>query len=126
MSMHRWWVKKAVGVTALIVVACAALGWLVMALWNWLVPPLFGLSIITFWQGLGLFVLGRLLFGGMRFFGGHHAAHRHQMHERWKHMTPEERESFSRGLRRGCRWSSRDEATTEDKEPDARNFVTRP
>jgi len=124
MSMHRYWLKKAVAVAALVVIACAALGWLVMALWNWLLPPILGLSSITFWQGLGLFVLGRLLFGGLRFFGGHHAAHRHHLHERWKHMTPEERESFSRGLRRGCRWG-RDESATEDR-PEARNFVARP
>ncbi|MFL6617024.1 MAG: hypothetical protein ACJ8MH_00395 [Povalibacter sp.] len=126
MSMHRWWLRKAVGVVALIIIGSAALGWLVMALWNWLLPPLFGLSSITFWQGLGLFVLGRLLFGGMRFFGGHHAAHRHHLHERWKHMSAEERESFSRGLRRGCRWSSRDEAASDDNRPDSRNFVARP
>jgi hypothetical protein len=113
MSMHRWWLKKAVAVAALIVLACAALGWVVMALWNWLLPALFGLTTITFWQGLGLFVLGRLLFGGMRLFGGHHA-HRQQMYERWQHMTPQERESFSRGLKRGCRWASRDEG-----QPDA-------
>ncbi|MFL6578791.1 MAG: hypothetical protein ACJ8MR_19360 [Povalibacter sp.] len=126
MSMHRWWLRKAVGVVALIIIGSAALGWLVMALWNWLLPPLFGLSSITFWQGLGLFVLGRLLFGGMRFFGGHHAAHRHHLHERWKHMSAEERESFSRGLRRGCRWSSRDEAASDENRPDSRNFVARP
>jgi hypothetical protein len=126
MSMHRWWVKKAVAVVVLVTLAGAALGWLVMALWNWLLPPLFGLSAITFWQGLGLFVLGRLLFGGMRFFGGHHEAHRRHMYERWKHMSPEERESFSRGLRRGCRWASRDEANSDSTRPESGNFVARP
>jgi len=105
MSMHRWWFRKAVGVVALVAVAGTALGWLVMGLWNWLLPPLLGLSTITFWQGLGLFVLGRLLFGGFRFGGHHH--HGHHLHERWKHMTPEERESFSRGLKRGCHWAHR-------------------
>ena len=125
MSMHRWWVKKAIGVIALIALAAAGLGWLVMALWNWLLPPLFGLSAITFWQGLGLFLLGRLLFGGMRFFGGghHHYAQRQQMYERWKSMSPEERESFSRGLRRGCRWGARHES--ESSGPESRNFVAR-
>ncbi|HEY5809321.1 MAG TPA: hypothetical protein VIT67_15205 [Povalibacter sp.] len=122
MSMHRWWVKKVVGCVALIVIGGAALGWLVTSLWNWLLPPLFGLGAITFWQGLGLFLLGRLLFGGFRIFGGHHGHHRHHMHERWKHMTPEERESFSRGLKR-CGWgyrhghdgSSHDEASATSR-----------
>jgi hypothetical protein len=39
-------------------------GKLVMSLWNWLLPPLFGLPAITFWQGLGLLMLCRILFGG--------------------------------------------------------------
>ena len=43
-------------------------GQLVMSLWNWLLPPLFGLPAITFWQGLGLLILCRILFGG---FGSH-------------------------------------------------------
>jgi hypothetical protein len=74
-------------------------------LWNWLLPGLFGLATITFWQGLGLFVLGKLLFGGFRGFG--HQRHRRDRHwhKRWQRMTPEQREQFSRGMRRGCRWS---------------------
>ena len=36
----------------------------VMHLWNWLLPPLFGLPRVTFWQGLGLLLLCRILFGG--------------------------------------------------------------
>lgn len=38
------------------------LGALVMVLWNWLVPAIFGLGTITFWQGWGLLVLTGLLF----------------------------------------------------------------
>ena len=43
-------------------------GELVLQLWNWLLPPLFGWRQITFWQALGLLALCRILFGG---FGGH-------------------------------------------------------
>ena len=39
-------------------------GTVVQLLWNWLVPPIFGWSPITFWQALGLLVLCRILFGG--------------------------------------------------------------
>lgn len=38
-------------------------GYFVMLLWNWLMPEIFGLGLITFWQAFGLVVLGRLLFG---------------------------------------------------------------
>ena len=39
-------------------------GWIVVWLWNWLMPMLFGLPTITFWQGVGIFVLAKILFGG--------------------------------------------------------------
>ncbi len=40
------------------------LGALVMVLWNWLMPEIFGLGIITYWQGFGIALLAKLLFGG--------------------------------------------------------------
>ena len=46
-------------------------GWIVMHLWNWLLPPLFGWRMITFWQALGLLVLCRILFGGVSGRGWH-------------------------------------------------------
>ena len=41
-------------------------GNVIMWLWNWLMPSLFGLRTIGFWEGLGLFLLAKILFG----FGG--------------------------------------------------------
>lgn len=38
-------------------------GNLIMWLWNWLMPGLFGLRTIGFWEGLGLFLLAKILFG---------------------------------------------------------------
>lgn len=100
---RRGWLK-CLGVLAVVILAGAALGWVVTALWNWLMPTLFGFAAITFWQALGLFLLGRILIGGLRGYGGHgHRRHR-RMHERWEQMTAEERESFSRGLRHRCGW----------------------
>ena len=79
-------------------------GELVMHLWNWLLPGLFGWHAITFWQGLGLLVLCRILFGG---FGGHgkdRSRWRKGRGERWERMTPEEREKFRKEMReRWCR-----------------------
>lgn len=43
--------------------------YLLMALWNWLMPEIFGLPTLGFWQTLGVFVLAKLLFG---FGGGGH------------------------------------------------------
>lgn len=34
-----------------------------MLLWNWLMPAMFGLVKITFWQSYGFMVMVRLFFG---------------------------------------------------------------
>ena len=73
-------------------------GELVMHLWNWLAPALFGLRSITFWQALGLLALCRILFGGFGLSGGSSRSSRRRMFERWEQMTPEERERFRQGL----------------------------
>ena len=38
-------------------------GFIIMWLWNWLMPDLFGLTTITYWQGVGLFILFKILTG---------------------------------------------------------------
>ena len=101
-----------------IVIFTAIGGSVVMLLWNWLAPTLFGLRLITFWQAIGLLALCRILFGGfgMGGGGGHRSSSRRRMEgriserirervdERWEEMTPEERERFRQGLHdRGAR-----------------------
>lgn len=81
----------------------AALSFIVMLLWNSILPDAVNAGTINFWQALGLLVLGKILFGG---FGGwrnkrHHW--RERMQEKWQHMTPEEREKFKEHLQARCR-----------------------
>jgi len=78
----------------------------VMSLWNWLMPALFGLRLITFWQALGILILSKILFSGFRGRGGPRGpwgwGWRRRWMERWEQMTPEEREKFRQGLRSYC------------------------
>ena len=76
-------------------------GEIVMLLWNWLLPEMFGWHQITFWQALGLLLLCRILFGGLG--GHHHHGKRRRMSDRWESMTPEEREKCRQAFR--SRWS---------------------
>jgi hypothetical protein len=96
------------------IVAIGVLGAAVMALWNWLAPDLFGGHAIGFWQALGLFVLARLLVGGLRGRGGHGMHWRHRMSERWASMSDEERAKLRESMRGRCghrgRHSGRGEA----------------
>jgi len=66
-------------------------GHIVRLLWNWLLPPLFGLPALTFWQALGMLALCRILFGGLGRHGGGRSRY-----------TPEERERFRHAVR--ARW----------------------
>jgi hypothetical protein len=95
--------KKFKLMKGLFVLACAAvLGAVVMVLWNCLIPHIFpGATAVTYWQGLGLLLLCRILFGGFR---GHRDWHeRREQWQRWQAMTPEERAAFFKKRANFCR-----------------------
>jgi hypothetical protein len=83
----------------------AGLSAVVMGLWNWLMPELFGWHPIGFWQAVGLLVLSKILLGGLRGGPGHHLRWRARMFERWEQMSDEEREKFRAGMRGRCGYS---------------------
>jgi hypothetical protein len=77
-------------------------GEVVLQLWNWLLPSLFGWRQITFWQAVGLLVLCRILFGGVSGRGFHRSNYRRRLNERWEQMTPEERDKLRESMRSRC------------------------
>lgn len=85
-------------------------GEVVKALWNWLLPPLFGFPAVTFWQAVGLLVLSRILFGGP-FMQGNRSRWSH----RKDHLSPEERERFRQRMRE--RWIGGPDAAGEEGAP---------
>jgi hypothetical protein len=95
MKKKKWiFVAAPVGIVIFIVIG----GEVVLHLWNWLLPVLFGWPQITFWQAIGLLALCRILFGGLGMRGCHRHGFRKRMDERWEQMTPEERERIRQGL----------------------------
>jgi hypothetical protein len=87
---------------ALLVAAVLALaGFVVMSLWNWLVPALFGGPALHFWQAIGLLALTRILFGRIG-RGQGQWAWRGRMRQDWQRLTPEEREKLRENLYRRC------------------------
>ena len=95
--MKKKWLFLVAPPAAVLVVALC--GEVIEHLYNWLLPPLFGLHAITFWQGLGLLVLCRILFGS---WGSGGSDRRRSKAERWERMTPEEREKFRQNMRSRC------------------------
>jgi hypothetical protein len=100
--MRKKWIFLVPLVPLMIAIFIVIGGELVMHLWNWLLPTVFGWRLITFWQAVGLLALCRILFGGVGGRGFHRSNFRRRMGERWERMTPEERQKFRQGLRSRC------------------------
>ncbi|EOW1325767.1 hypothetical protein [Klebsiella aerogenes] len=123
---HRMARPLIIGVAIVVVLSLV-----VMSLWNALLPAIFGVKSIGFWQALGLLALCRILFGGLGFHRGMFgmAQARRRMHERWMTMTPEQREEFAQRFGRHghhgrCGWHERrggqpTDDNTSAKTPDA-------
>jgi hypothetical protein len=80
------------------IMAIAIFGEVVLQLWNYVMPGVFGLHPITFWQALGLLALSWILLGR---FGGSFER-RARRRRQWDEMTPEQREMMRKGLSGGC------------------------
>jgi hypothetical protein len=71
-NMPFWWKERTLAQKIFMGIGFAILGlgmlalctWVVMLLWNWLMPVIFGLKTLTFWQAGGLLVLTSILFKG--------------------------------------------------------------
>lgn len=99
----RFWFLKGIKIAVLVVLFIGIVGWLFMLLWNCLIPGIFGLKVLGYWEALGLLVLARIIFGG-RGGWGHHGGWKHRLRGRWESMTPEEREKFRTAMKeRWCR-----------------------
>jgi hypothetical protein len=125
MNFRKNWIFIAPAAIAGIALFVFIGGESVKLLWNWLLPSLFGWRQITFWEGMGLLALCRILFGG---FGRHGGAHNgpamrirervtermaDRVGERWAGMTPEERDRFRQRVRERCGF---DPAASESNE----------
>jgi hypothetical protein len=106
-------VIKFIAIAAAII---SVLGFVVMRLWNGLLPGLFGMHTVTFVQAVGLLILSKILFGGFRGGPGMQMAWKRRMMERWVQMTPEEREKFRAGLQQRCGFFGAGEPEEKPKE----------
>ena len=97
--MKNYWIKRCIGFGILIIAGVFLAGYVVMGLWNWLMPLMFGLKLITYCEALGILVLAKILFGGFRgrhgccgggcgSRGGHW---RSRWKQKWEGMSEEER-----------------------------------
>ena len=97
--MRRHWIRL-IKIGLAVTVFITGFGQAVLQLWNHLMPGIFGLPRVSFWQAVGLLALSWILFGSWRGLGswGGRRHWRRRMIERWEQMTPEERERFRQGV----------------------------
>jgi Ca2+/H+ antiporter, TMEM165/GDT1 family len=79
------------------------LGFIIMALWNNILAVIIPVTMINFWQALGIFLLSRILFGGFPGKPGWvgHGRRRHEMAEmrnKWFNLSQEEKTQFKQDL----------------------------
>jgi hypothetical protein len=74
-NMDDWWEDRSLPQKICLGIGFGILGiglialfvWVVMLLWNWLMPEIFDLVSIDYWQAAGLLALCTILFKGMHF-----------------------------------------------------------
>ena len=81
---HKMRGKSPAAIAGMIVLGIIAItglailfGFVIMWLWNWLMPELFGLPALTYWQAVGLFILMKIFVGGG---GGKGSSSKHKRH----------------------------------------------
>lgn len=116
---RAWWIVLGIiGFTAFAILFGAVVMWL----WNWLMPAIFGLGVITYWQAVGLAVLGRLLFGSL-----HHGRHHRGQHNfgPWKHRHHMHGNQNFKDHFHGSKWSHYDQYWQEEGEQAFNAYVAR-
>ena len=89
----------------LIIIGVFVISAIVMLLWNHVVPLIFPLPFITYWQAMGLLLLSRILFGGWSY--QRHLDHiGHPHHEAFKEklmeMSEDEKMKFKNIWKTRC------------------------
>ena len=105
--MHRNRNRFFIAIPFIIIAAILLISFIVMQLWNAILPAVLNVHAITYWQAVGILVLSKILFGsfGRRGFssrergwgGGAH------LRQKWMKMSDEERAKFREELKKRCR-----------------------
>ena len=93
-------------------------GYVLMLLWNWLMPQLFGVPTVTYWQAVGILILAKMLFG----FGGGNGPGKHSK----KRVEKTPRNTKNCSLRRDfSEWKHYDDFWKEEGENAFKAYVNR-
>ena len=75
-----------------VIVFIGLLSLIVMLLWNWLMPLIFGLGNISYIEAIGLLILSKILFTGIgKRPSPYYYGRRKYWHERFEKQNPDEK-----------------------------------
>ena len=105
-----------------VIAILALVSYIVMLLWNNLLPDILHVTAITYWQAMGIFILSKILFG----FGGKGGPgggapwmrRKRAMEERLHNMSPEERNNFKQQWKDRCNWGRRGADWGKESQPE--------
>src|ERR1700728_2564193 len=98
-EMNKKWITRGLKFVFFAVLFITLFGFVVMRLWNWLTPAIFGWHGINFWQAVGLLVLSKILFGGFHGRAGQRWYWVRLRIDGWDQVPPEERDHFRQAMR---------------------------
>ena len=103
-SPRRFKPLKVLFFIAVFMAFVTAAAWIVMLLWNAILPDVVGVKPLNFWQATGLLILAKILFGG---FGGRKRPWNHSgkyhWRNKWMGMTREERKEAKTRWKEYCK-----------------------
>ena len=114
-----WVILGIIGFTAFAFLFGAVIMWL----WNGLMPAVFHLGIITYWQAIGLAFLARLLFGSFHHGGPHH--------RRWNRFGPWRHRHFGnsgtncRDYSNSMKWNYYEQYWEEEGEKSFNDYIAK-
>ena len=100
--MNNWKRKKPL-IALFVVAGMALLIYVLMLLWNAILPDVIGVTTITYWQALGIFILSKILFGGFKGGPKKHRGFKNKIESKFGNMTDEEKQSFKEEWKAKCR-----------------------
>ena len=113
-----------IGGLILAVLLAFLLGFFVMLLWNFLMPSIFGLPAINYWQAFCIILLAKIIFGSG--IHGFDKGHRHDKWEKWKdyHMNYEDKGRWN--VKGGWKnWKYYDDYWTEEGKDAFEKYIDR-
>lgn len=116
--MKKFWLRKGLMFLLFFLAGILLMSALVMLLWNNILYPVLGISLINYPQAIGILVLCKILFGrfgpGGNWRRGGGPPWRKNIQQKWAAMTPEQRAEFKEKWRN--KKYCRDSGSQQDQE----------